>query len=674
MTNSHALINPKAPFLWYGGDYNPEQWPREIWQEDYHLMKEAGITVATVGVFSWVSLQPDEDTFTFEWLDDVINGLHENGIKVVLATPSAAQPAWMSEAYPDILRVGADGVRREHSGRVNYCPNSPDYRRFSRDIARRLADRYGEHPALLLWHISNEYHEWCYCDTCAEAFREWLKVRYGTLDEVNQRWWTAFWGHTYTRWSQIKPPRQHGQRLIHGQTLDYFRFMTDSNIACYTNERDMIRSITPDIPMTTNLMGFYKPFDYRKWAAELDVVSWDCYPRAHHTPGEIAIMHDLMRGIKDGQPYLLLEQTPSTANWAAIHALKRPGILRLWSYLAVAHGSESVMYFQWRRSRGGCEKLHGAIIDHAGRADARVFREVSQLGAELEKLGDSIVGSVTHSKIGIVFDWDNWHALDNTIGPVRDKRYRENINAHYLPFYRKNISVDIIFPDSDLSQYEIVIAPMMYMVKSEFIANVNAFVQEGGSFVATYYSGLVDETDLAFENGYPGPLSDVLGIWIEEFDALYPDQKNHVVWKGHTFECDHLVAITHTEGADVLTTFAEDFYAGMPAISRNEYGDGLGYFIGSNFEASLLDDFYGDLLSKHGIQPQWITSDNVEVTQRYKDDEALIFVLNHNNYEVIINLGDKQYDDLLNRTVVSGEIELGTYDVHILREVIPEGG
>ncbi len=432
--NSYPPVSTKAPFLWYGGDYNPEQWPRDIWQEDYRQMKKAGITVATVGVFSWVSLQPAEDTFTFEWLDDVLNGLHDNGIHVILATPSAAQPAWMSEAYPNMMRVGADGVRHEHSGRVNYCPNSPDYRHFSRDMARRLAERYKDHPALILWHISNEYHDWCYCDICAEAFREWLKVKYGTLDELNQRWWTAFWSHTYTAWSQIKPPVKHGQTLTHGLSVDYFRFMTDSSMACYINERDAIRRITPNIPVTTNLMGFYKPFDYRKWAAEMDVVSWDCYPRAYHTPGDIAIMHDLMRGIKDGQPFLLMEQTPSTASWASVHSLKRPGVLRLWSYLAVAHGADSALFFQWRRSRGGCEKLHGAIIDHAGRTDTRVFREISQLGAELEKLGDSIVGAVTRARVGIIFDWDNWHALDNTIGPLRDKRYRENITKHYLAF------------------------------------------------------------------------------------------------------------------------------------------------------------------------------------------------------------------------------------------------
>ena len=669
MSNQFHPVNKAVPFLWHGGDYNPEQWPREIWQEDYQLMKKAGVTVATVGVFSWVTLQPSEDEFNFEWMDDVINGLWENGIYVVLATPTAAQPAWMSEAYPDVLRSNEYGIRNKQSGRVNYCPNSPSYRRFSADIVRRLAERYKDHPAIILWHISNEYDRWCYCDNCAAAFREWLKEKYGTLDALNAAYWTTFWSHTYTDWSQVHPPARGSEQLTHGLNVDYFRFMTDSNIACYNNERDILRSITPDIPMTTNMMGAYKLLDYRRWAKEIDVISWDCYPQPNDSPGDIAFMHDTMRSLKDGQPFLLLEQTPSSANWQAVNALKRPGILRLWSYLAVAHGGDSVMYFQWRRGRGGCEKLHGAIVDHAGRSDTRVFREVSELGAELQKLGDRVVGASTQARVGIVMDWDNWHALDNAIGPVRDKRYYATVSKHYLPFYKQNVAVDVLFHDSDLSDYDIVVAPMMYMVKDDFVKCVEAFVKQGGTFVTTYFSGIVNSTDLAFENGYPGPLADVLGIWVEEIDALYEGQHNTIVMddKSGTYQCGHLADLLHTEGAETLATYGSDFYAGMPALTRNQFGEGAAYYIASDPEMAFLERFYGELITQYKI-PAWDTPDGVEVTLRHKDGHAIIFVLNHNMDETTVELGDTVYTNLLNDETIQGALTLKGYDVAILVE------
>lgn len=670
MSMKFSPVNQKAPFLWHGGDYNPEQWSPEIWQDDYRLMKEAGITVATVGVFSWVTLQPSENEFNFGWLDDVINGLHENNIKVVLATPTAAQPAWMSEAYPEILRVNKQGIRIGHGGRVNYCPNSPDYRRFSADIARHLAERYHDHPAIILWHISNEYDGWCYCDNCAVAFHEWLKQKYGTLDALNQAWWTTFWSHTYTDWQQIKPPSQFNEGLTHGLNVDYFRFMTDSNIACYNNERNIIRSIAPDIPITTNMMGSYKPFDYRRWASEIDVISWDCYPQPNDSPAYIAFMHDMMRGLKDGQPYLLLEQTPSSQNWQAVNALKRPGVLRLWSYLAVAHGADSVMYFQWRRGRGGCEKLHGAIIEHSGRSDTRVFREVSKLGAELIGLGDSIIGASTQARVGIVFDWDNWHALDDAIGPVRDKHYYETVRKHYVPFFERNVAVDILYADSDFSKYDIIVAPMLYMVKEGFSERIEAFIDQGGSFVTTYFSGVVNETDLAFENGYPGTLANVLGIWVEEIDALYEGQQNTIVMTdgSGSFATSHLADLLHTEGAETIATYGEDFYAGMPVLTKNSFGNGSAYYIASDPEMAFLKKFYGELIDQYQLA-SWDTPAGVEVTKRYKDNKTFIFVLNHNDKPTILKLNDKPYINLLNNETVKQTLELKIYDVAILVEI-----
>ncbi|MDP9314921.1 MAG: beta-galactosidase, partial [Chloroflexota bacterium] len=311
---SYRPINSRAPFIWHGGDYNPEQWPPEVWDEDVLLMQQAHFNIATIGVFSWVSLQPAEDRWTWAWLDSVIEKLTNAGRNICLATPTAAQPAWMSQAYPDVLRSDDRGQRVHHGGRTNYCPNSPNYRRLAMQIATKLAERYGDLPNLLLWHVSNEYATPCYCDLCAQAFRGWLQQRYRSLDELNARWWTPFWSHTYTDWSQIEPPYADGERNIHGLTIDYRRFQSDSLLECYKLERDAIREITPNIPITTNFMGTYPHLDYRAWAQEVDVIAWDCYPWPKAYPGDIAFLHDLNCGLKDGQPFMLMEQTPSSQN------------------------------------------------------------------------------------------------------------------------------------------------------------------------------------------------------------------------------------------------------------------------------------------------------------------------------------------------------------------------
>ncbi len=657
---------PPQNFLWHGGDYNPEQWPRATWDDDFRLMKDAGWTVITVGVFSWVSLQPDEDTFTFEWLDEIFERALAAGLKVVLATPSAAQPAWMSEKYPQMLRSDERGIRNHHSGRTNYCPNSADYRRLSGEMARRLAERYGSHRALILWHVSNEYSWRCMCDVCAEKFRGWLRARYGTLDAVNAAYWTPFWSHTFTEWSQILPPRENGEIHMHGLNIDYFRFMTESQLACYTNERDILRKITPNVPITTNLMGAYKPLDYRRWAKEMDVVAWDCYPNPDAQPGQVAFMHATFRGLKDGQPFLLLEQTPSSQNWQEVNALKRPGVLRLWSYLAVAHGADSAMYFQWRRGRGGVEKLHGAIVEHGGRSDTRVFREVSRLGAEFAALGDKINGATTEAQVAVVFDWDNWHALEDAVGPVREKRYHDTVSSHYAAVYAHNAAVDVVFPDSDLSRYKVVIAPMLWMVKAGFGEKIEAFVAGGGTFIATYMSGRVDETDLAFENGYPGPLSRVLGVWVEETDALYPGQSNTIEMRdGRVYVCGRLADITHTTSAETVATYGGDFYAGTPVITVNRFGSGQAYYLGSEPEPAFLEDFYGRILDEKGVTPLLAAPEGVEVTVRHKNGRPILFVLNHNETAATVTL-DKPYENLLSGARVSDTLHLEGYDVAIL--------
>jgi beta-galactosidase len=662
-------INRRLPMIWHGGDYNPEQWPASIWDEDVRLMQASHFRVATVGVFSWVSLQPAEDRFAFDWLDQVLENLAAGDRYVCLATPTMAQPAWMSRAYPDVLRADADGVRRHHGRRQFYCPNSPNYRRLAEGVASRLAERYASHPALVMWHVSNEYGGACYCATCAIEFRHWLQIRYASLDELNQRWWTPFWSHTFTDWDQIEPPYSNGESLTAGLTIDYKRFQSGSMLACFKVERDAIRQHSQGVPITTNMMGAYPHLDYREWAPEVDVISWDCYPWPSADPGDIAFLHDLNRGLKDGRPFSLMEQTPSSQNWQPVNALKRPGVLRLWSYLAVAHGAETVMYFQWRRGRGGSEKFHGAVVEHSGRSDTRVFGEVTALGAELERLGDTPLGAMTPARVAVLFDWNNWWAIDNAVGPIQHKEYVATVRKHYRAVYRRNVAIDVVFSDSDLAQYQLVLAPMLHMVKSGVAERVRAQVERGGVFVTTVFSGVVDETDLAFE-GYPGPLRPLLGAWVEEIDALYDSQTNRVVMSdgSGSFVCSRLCEIVRPEGAEVLATFGDDFYAGRPALTRHQVGEGQAYYIATDPEDAFLDTLYGRILDELGIAAPLAAPQGVEVAERVGGvGGRLLFVLNHTQTPRSVRLPVQHtFRNLITDAPVRGVVELGAFDVAIL--------
>ena len=431
MPDTPDTFVPHLPAVLYGGDYNPEQWPCDIWDEDMRLMQMAHVNIVSLPVFGWVSLQPDEDTFTFEWLDDILDRMAKNGVSACLATATAAQPAWLDQKYPDVLVTDEQGNRRKHGNRHSFCPNSPNFRRLSTNLARRIAERYKNHPALVMWHIGNEYGTYCYCEQCASAFRDWLQARYGSLEELNHRWVTTFWSHTFTDWHQIEPPFSNGERSMQALRLDYHRFQSDSLLNCFKAEAEVLREITPGVPVTTNLMGAFFPLNYRRWAQEMDVVSWDNYPRPDEPIANVAFNHALMRGLKEGQPFLLMEQSPSQQNWMPYNALKPPGALRIQSYQAMAQGADSVMYFQWRRSRGSIEKLHGAIVEHSGSPDNRVFREVAELGRELESLGSRTLGGRVPAKVAVLFDWENWWGLRFSSGPSVDLDYVKVCRAYY---------------------------------------------------------------------------------------------------------------------------------------------------------------------------------------------------------------------------------------------------
>ncbi len=664
------MISNRLPKMFYGGDYNPEQWDQGTHLDDLDLFKQAGIDIATLNVFSWARNQPDEVTYNFEWLDNYINSLYESGIYTCLATSTGAHPAWMATRYPDILRVEKDGRKRKFGGRHNSCPNSPTYRHYSVEIARRLAERYKEHPAILVWHISNEYGGECYCDNCEKAFRVWLKQRYGTLDAVNKAWNTAFWGHTFYDWDEIVVPDHRSEEWgensssFQGISLDYTRFNSDSMLECYQLEYDAIRSIIPDALITTNLMGFYKPLDYFKWAKHMDIVSWDNYPGLNTPVSFTALAHDLMRGLKDGDPFMLMEQTPSQQNWQPYNSLKRPGVMRLWSYQAVAHGADTVMFFQLRRSIGACEKFHGAVIEHAGHANTRVFRETSALGHELQKLGDQLLDSRIEASVAILFDWDNWWAIDKSSGPTVALQYVEQIHKYYKALYNRNVQVDIVSVDSDLSGYKLVIAPVLYMVKPDLAAKLEQFTENGGTFVTTFFSGIVNENDLVTLGGYPGELRKLLGIWVEEIDALLPSMRNSIVMKetigelSGSYECGMLCDLLHTEGADVLAEYGTDFYKGMPVLTRHAFGQGEAWYIASDGEEAFIASLLQHLCQQQSIQPVLDTPAGVEAGRRVKDGQAFLFLLNHNAEAATVELGSLQTSNMLEDQPVGSSIEV----------------
>ena len=674
------MINEKLPRIWYGGDYNPDQWPEEIWKEDMRLFRNAGINVATVPVFSWARLQPEEGKWDFAWLDRVMDLLASNGICACMATSTGAVPAWMATKYPEVLRTTFEGLRRKFGHRHNACPSSPVFRRLSVGLARALAERYASHPALVAWHVSNEYGGRCYCELCEKGFRKWLQRRYGTIDALNTAWNASFWGHTFSDWDQVVVPNiltEHEDRnrtAFQGITLDYYRFASENLMECFMLERDAIRAASPGVKITTNLMGTYKELDYFRWAREMDIVSWDNYPALDTSMAEVAFRHDLMRGLKAGAPFMLMEQTPSQTNWQQYNGLKRPGVMRLMSLQAVAHSADTVMFFQLRRSRGASEKYHSAVIDHVGHENTRVYREVADLGAELSRLGATLLDSRVESKIGILFDWENWWAVEMSSGPSIALKYVQQCTAWHEALWSQNLAVDLVGMEDDLGRYDIVIAPVLYMVKPGLAARLEAFVSGGGTLVTTFFSGIVNENDLVTLGGYPGELRKLLGIWVEEIDALLPDWRNSLVVKKPfgglkgSYECGLLCDVLHCETAEELATYGSDFYAGTPCLTRNRFGKGSAWYVASATGQDFLRAFLSTLASEKGIEPAAKTPKGVEATRRRKGNDSFLFLLNHTTAPARVDLGTRQVTDLSSGKRMKGSIEIPAKGVLILRE------
>lgn len=670
-------VNENFKHMLHGGDYNPDQWldRPDILDEDMRLMKLAHCNTMTVGIFSWVALEPEEGNFDFSFLDKTINDVYQNGGRVILATPSGARPAWLSQKYPEVFRVNEYNQSLTHGRRENHCYTSPVYRKKVAIINRKLAERYGNHPAVLAWHLSNEYSGVCYCPLCKEAFRGWLKEKYGTLDALNRQWWTSFWSHTYTDWSQIDPPTPLGESSVNGLTVDWQRFCTHQTTEFMKHEIRSVKEIAPHLPVTTNLMGLYHVLDYRVMAKELDFISWDCYGRWSGNENDDievasygALQHDFNRSLLH-KPFLLMESTPSHVNWHTHNKLKRPGQHTISSLQAVAHGSDSVLYFQWRKSRGANEQFHGAVVDHDGTENTRVFREVASLGERLEAL-DEIVGTNVNSRVAVIYDWPNRWLLDAAQGFQRlNKKVKETLCQFYKPLWDRGINTDIIGYEDDFSRYDVIVAPMLFSVPEFLIDKIERFVRDGGSFLGTYTTGMVNENGLCHLGGFPaGKLKEVFGIWNEEIDTLYDNERNTVEMLGKEYLAKDYCEIIHPSTASTLAIYTSDFYKGSAAATVNAYGNGKAYYIAFR----NADDFHGEIIDRI-LKEKGITSDfdgvlPKGVTAHSRTDGETLFVFLEN----FSTAAAKTSTSLEWRTVdtektIKGAITLAPYETVILK-------
>jgi beta-galactosidase len=664
------------PRFYFGADYYPEHWPEERWQEDAELMKAAGFNVVRMAEFAWSRLEPREGIYDFDWLDRAIEVLSARGIEVVLGTPTASPPPWLMAKQKDLFLVREDGVRLPFGLRREYCINNPLYHQYTEKIVLKMAEHFTGNPRVIGWQIDNEFGNLCYCDICQDEFQRWLQNRYGDLDTLNLSWGTEFWSHIYTDWTQIPVPLSTAVAHNPGLHLDYKRFMSDSFRAYQLFQINLIRKHTSEQFITHNLMGFgFDQLNYYDNSEDLDFVSWDNYKRMQWDMGSdidhssSGLSADTMRGLKK-QNFWVMEQQSGGGGWNIVAVPPKPGELRLWTFQTIAHGADGLLYFRWRTCRTGTEQYWHGVLDHHG-LPGRRYQETRQVGQELNRIGEVVLGSEGRSKAAIMQSYDTRFAFQIQPNNPRFK-YETHIRDVYRGFFNHNIPVDIISEKDALDGYRLVIVPAMYILTEDTAANLERFADSGGVVVFTPRTGVKDQDNKVVNMKLPGLAAKMAGVEVEEYISMPVDGNNRVQFAAQAlddeFDSSVWADVLIPKSAKSIATYSNDFYSGRPAVTMNEYGNGTVIYLGMIGDPVFFDAFVYWISEFAGVSALLNTPPGVEVCERWQGNQQLLFILNHTERDHSISL-DGDYINLIKNEKVGQELHLPSKDVAILTNV-----